>query len=450
MSFKQTKIDDNLGNERFIDDKPDTKKILSSYADVSGWWQRGKPVPTAISRDLIRRIARSSETVAAILEHACNDIAGAGYGFVPADNVKKPSKAQYGRAVNFFKQPNPDDQGDEWLYDFVYDLLLYGDAYWEKEGTLDEQEEIKGKPKKCWFGGDLKSIWHVDASTMKILNVYPTGQMPDPDSGIMAYEQQAEYGKVQFDTLKITRGSRFRQGRLYGESPLLSLLNIIAGQINLTGYIGNLFKGNVPKHLLNLGDVTGDEFDALQLSIQEQMEQATNPFGVIAVNVPKGFELQRLMETNREGAFLETLDYYKSEICSVFGIPPTKMGVSVAGRIGNPEEMLDTWYDKIEHMHDRIERIINRSILPFLGITDWVFKFKTVRPKKTKLEAQTLRDQATALKLLRQEHFISINDGRDLLGMDKIEEEWADDHQYPSPSLKSGNRIIRARYETGI
>jgi hypothetical protein len=442
-TVKQTQLivkGDELAPPRTLPDADKyTRKVLSSYANMHGWWRRGKPVPTIISRTIIKRIAKASETVAAILEHASNDIAGAGYGFVPAENVKAPSDAQYARAVQFFKQPNPDDQGDEWLYDFVYDFLLYGDAYWEKSGTLDVTEMGKDGVKRVWFGGDLEGVWHIDTSTMKILATMKTGQMPDPNSGIMAYQQKTGHGRVEFDSRAIARGSRFRQGRLYGQSPLIPLLNIIAGQINLTGYIGNLYKGNIPKHLLNLGDIDEEKFNRLMLSIQEQLEQATNPFGMVAVNVPDGFELQRLMETNREGAFLETLDYYRQEICSVFGIPPTKMGWSIPGRIGTPEEMLDTWYDKVERIHDRIEKIINRSLMVDLGITDWRFKFNQVRPKKTRMEAQALRDQSIGCRILRQEHIISINEAREVCGFDPIDEDWAKDQQYDSPMIKPGN-----------
>jgi hypothetical protein len=432
---------EKLATPRFLPNSDKySRKALASHANISGWWKRGTPVPYTISREIIKRIAQSSETVAAILEHACNDIAGAGYTFKKAEGVKKPNEKQHQKVIDFFRQPNPDDQGDEWLYDFIYDFLLYGDGYWEKSGTLDDSSKHPTYTEN-WFGGELEAIWHVDSSTMKILHTMKTGQMPDPESGVMAYEQETLSGKVRFDSRKITRASRFRQGRLYGESPLLPLLNIIAGQINLTGYIGNLFKGNVPKHLLNLGDISVEEFERMMLSIQEQMEQATNPFGVIGVNVPEGFEIKRLMETNREGAFLETLDYYRQEICSVFGIPPTKMGWSTPGRIGTPEELLDTWYDKIEHIHDRLEKIINRSILPDLGITDWVIKFNSVRPKKTRLEAQALRDKSIGIRILRQENVISVNEARETCGFEPVDEDWADDIQHPSPMLagKEGN-----------
>lgn len=435
---KHLKKNDELPEPRVTDNRDDVKKILVSHASgLSGWWRKGRPIEPAVSRTLLKKVAVSSETVAAILEHACNDICGSGYCFVPGENIEKPDKKQYNKVVDFFKLPNPDDQGDEWLYDFVYDFLLYGDGYWEKTGDQDLIEGGKNDIFKGWYGGELTGIWHVDAATMKILVVSETGQMPDPESGVMAYEQENNTGNVQFDSLKIVRGSRFRQGRLYGQSPLLPLLNIIAGQINLTGYIGNMFTGRVPKHLLNLGDIEESEFNRLMLSIQEQLEEATNPYGVVGINVPPGFQLTRLMETNREGAFLETLDYYKTEICGVFGIPPTKMGVSVAGRIGTPEEMLDTWYDKVENVHNRLEKIINRGLLPALGITDWAIKFNTVRPKKTRLEAQALRDKAIGLKIFREQNSITINEMRITGGWDKIDEDWADDPQYPSPLLKN-------------
>ena len=413
-------------------------KILSSKSGVSGWWSEGKPIHPTVSRKLIRRVARNSSTVSAILRHGTNDIVRAGYDFVPVEGIQHPNKKQYKKAIAFFEHPNPDDKGNEWLADLVHDYLLYDDAYWEKSGKKD-LEIVEDGIKKSWYGGELEAIWHIDTATMKILYTMDTGQMPDPESGKLAFEQSTSQGKVHFDSRKIIRVSKFREGRLYPHSPLLSLLNIIAGQLNLTGYIGNLFKGNVPKHLLNFGDIDGDDYDRLMLSVQEQLENATNPFGVIAINVPEGFQLQRLMETNREGAFLETLNYYKQEICSSFGIPPAKMGMSTPGRIGNPEEMLDTWYDVVESIHRDIENVINHGALPDLGITDWRFKFREVRPKKIRLEAQALRENAVGCSILRQENGISINEMREKCGWMRIEESWADDKQYPSPRIKPGN-----------
>ena len=434
--FDET-LDNRLPPPRVTSNRDDVKKVLVSHADISQYWKKGQAIDTTISRDLIARIARSSETVDAILRRATDDVVGTDIIIEPKKGIKNPSEEQHKKLEEFFDIPNKDDQGDEWLSDMVYDYFLFGDAFLEKGGSLDEEEE-KNNITEAWYGGDLEGIWHIPCETMKIIHVNETGELPDLESGELVYQQNNDDGsKIKFDGRKIIRISRFRRGRMYGQSPLLSLFNIIAGQINLTGYIGNLFKGNVPKHLLNLGDISDENYDRLMHSIQEQLEQATNPFGVIAINVPQGFELQRLMETNREGAFLDTLDYYRQEICSVFGIPPTKMSWSTPGRIGNPEEMLDSWYDTVEQIQNRLAKMLNRAVLPELETTDWIVKFKSPRPKKTRLEAQALRDQNVGYRMMRQEHGLSINEWRIHVGLERIEKDWADDPQYASPMIKN-------------
>lgn len=409
-----------------------TSKDLFSLADYgSDYWQEGDAVSPEVSRELLRDVAQGSQTVDAVLRNMTLDIANAGWRFVPAEGVKEPDPKQLKKLKDFFARPNPDDKSEEWLESFVYDLLLQSDAFWEKVGSEDDYIEDGDK---AYFGGDLIAIWHTDACNMFIIANNKTGQTSTKPLA-MSYKQKVGVNSVYFHADKIIRVSRFKKGRAYGQSPLLSLLNIIAGQINLIGYIGELYAGNIPKTLLNAGDLDEDELDALISSIQKQLSVASNPFGLLAINVPNGFQLKRLMDTHESGQFLDQLRFYREEICALFGMPPSKMGWSTPGKLGSQEGMDDTYYDNIERIQYKVERGIYNGIILALECPDWIFKFKDIRPKKIKVVSEARAKNARFIQVMRQEGLMSPNEGRAIGELERIDKAWADDPRWPSPVI---------------
>lgn len=381
----------------------------------------------AVDYLLLKEIAEKSEVVDAILRRTVDDVIGNGYQFVLADGVRQGDPAQLERLKDFFMHPNTEDLADEWLEALIYDLQLYGDAWLELSGT-DDQEQ----PDHTWtYGGSLEGVWHVDASTVQIV----PGKRQIPDDPEPAYVQVLDQETVLFAKSKLIHISRLKRGRAYGSSPLLSLLRIVSGQLNLTDYVGQLFSGNLPKTLLNVGDISTKEMDAMLGLIEQQVSGGKSPFGLIALNGGTGFGIHKLIDSAKEGQFLDQLYYYREEICSVFGIPPMKLGWVQTGKLSNPEQQLDTWYDVVDSFHRRIEGAINRAILPLLQVSDWQFKFNPIRPKREKEKAETMSTTAKAIADLRQEGAISINEARSLLGMEFLDVPEADDPLFLSPKL---------------
>ena len=223
---------------------------------------------------------------------------------------------------------------------------------------------------------------------------------------------------------------------MYGTPSLLPLITILASQFSLTDYVGKLYTGEVPKALMNVGDMDDGEVKALIHLIKQQIDKATNPFGIVAVNVPDSFTLERLMDTAKEGRFIELLEYYREEICAVFGIHPSKLGW---GELRGDEMMAtDTWYDVVESFHRKIEAIINNTIMPLIGVTDWKFRFNSPRPRKEEHEARNRAMSSQAVMLLRKSHVITINEARtEYLGMEKLPEAFADDATYVPPQASA-------------
>lgn len=396
---------------------------------AAGGGAKGSVVGTDVSYDLLREIAMTSETVNAILRRTVDDTLGNGYKFILKEGIIDGDESQLARARDLFAQPSPDDMGDEWLESLIFDLQLYGDGFLELSGTEDQQIEDN----KWVYGGRLEAIYHVPAHTIK-MQPSKTGEVPRPPE--MAYRQKFSGATVEFAADKILHIAKHKQGRAYGSSPLIPLLNIIASYMNLHTYIGELFEGTIPKTILNVGDISNSEMKAMVSLIEQQLSGSKSPFGLIALNGGSGFTMHQLIDSAREGQFLDILYYYREQICAVFGIPPMKLGWVQTGKLSNPEQQLEAWYDCIDSFHRRIESLVNNRIMPLLNVTDYKFVFNSIRPSKEKQRSEMFRLQSQGIAALRQESAISINEAREMLNLPLLSEDEASDPFYISPKLE--------------
>lgn len=406
-------------------------KALASLSELSETQTnvraRTEGADTLVDYQLLRDIANKSEVVNAIIRRCVDDTLSNGYEFVLKEGVLEGSEKELEILREFFTQPNPDDMGDEWLETMLYDLILFGDAYLECDGSQD----ISKNDGQDWvYGGDLVSIWPISAESMKLIPARQTPRSPK-----MAYIQEIDRDIRRFSADKVIHLAKFKQSNGYGSSPLIPLMETIAGQLNLSNYLNAMYTGTLPKTILNVGDISNSEMKAMIALIESQLAGGKSPFGLIAINGGAGFNLHRLIDSAREGAQLDMLYYYREEICAVFGIPPMKLGWVQTGKMANPEQQLDSWYDVVDSYHARLSAMINNIIFKKLGITDWKWQFVSIRPKRETERAETLKAQSNALAILRQESAISINEAREILGMPVIQNPNAFDPFYLSPKL---------------
>mgnify|MGYP003636220182 CR=1 FL=1 len=406
-------------------------KALASLSTLSETSVNERPrtegADTLVDYKLLRDIANKSEVVNAIIRRCVDDTLSNGYEFVLNDGVLEGSEKELAKIREFFTKPNPDDMGDEWLETLLYDLVLFGDAYLECDGS---QDISKNNGQNWIYGGDLVSIWPISAETMKLIPARQTPASPN-----MAYIQEIDRDIRRFSSDKVIHLAKFKQSNGYGSSPLVPLMETIAGQLNLSNYLNAMYTGTLPKTILNVGDISNSEMKAMIALIESQLAGGKSPFGLIAINGGAGFNLHRLIDGAREGAQLDMLYYYREEICAVFGIPPMKLGWVQTGKMANPEQQLDSWYDVVDSYHARLSAMINNIIFSKLGIADWKWQFVSIRPKRETERAETLKSQAIALATLRQEGAISINEAREILGMPVIQNPRAFDPFFVSPKL---------------
>ena len=400
-------------------------RLQMGTASAPGY-QGPKTVSTEVDYSLLLHIARKCEVVNAILRRTSDDVLANGYMFKLKDGLETGDSEQLTRARNFVEQPNTDNMGDEFMEGLIHDLTLFGDCYIELSGSNDQQIGENG-----WeYGGDLLGLWRVSAETMALL---PGSRIPEPPK--MAYEQNYKGATRQFTSAKVLHITKHKQGRAYGQSPLIPLMGVIAGYLNLQNYIGDLFTGTIPKTILNVGDISNAEMKAMLALIEQQLVGGQSPYGLVTINGGSGFALHKLIDSAKEGQFLDLLYYYREEICAVFGIPPMKLGFVQTGKLANPEQQLDVWYDVVDLMQRRISQLFNTRIMPLLGITDWEFCFNSIRPKRDAERAQILKEQGAAISNLRQESIISINEARSMLNLEALQVPEARDAFFLSPKL---------------
>lgn len=380
-----------------------------------------------VSYELLRAISLQSEVVNAIIRRTVDDTLGNGYRFDLAEDVEQGNTTQLLKLREFFKTPNPDDMGNEWLESLVYDLVLFGDAFLELDGTRDTSDD---EGVDWQFGGKLTSIWNIPADTIKLI---PANRTPAPPN--MAYVQKIQGNTRRFTSDKVLHISKYKHARGYGSSPLIPLMNTIAGHLNLSNYINEMFTGTLPKTILNVGDISNAEMKTMLAMLEQQLSGGKSPFGLVAVNGGTGFQTHRLIDSVKDGQHLDLLYYYREEICAVFGIPPMKLGWVQTGKMSNPETQLDSWYDVVEAYQYRIASMVNNKILPLLGVRDYVFTFNSIRPAKEKTMADVIKAQGQGIAALRQDGIISINEARRIIGLEMLTEEQADDPFYLSPKL---------------
>ena len=183
--------------------------------------------------------------------------------------------------------------------------------------------------------------------------------------------------------------------------------------------------------------------DRLVDSIKQQLEDNENAYGLVAINGPELTKV-RLIDTPNEGNYIDLLRWYREIICALFGIPPMKLGIVETGKLANPEQQLDTWYDVIESVQNRLELVINNVILKEMGIDDYYVKFRSPRPSHMEELSRAFFQFSQGVSMLKAQSAISTNESRDLINMiveqehklPMIEEGWANDPTYVPPDAR--------------
>lgn len=347
-----------------------------------------------IPYEIYERIFERNEVIAAIVGRTVDDVLSNGWSWEGDVDV----------AEEWWNDNNRKYPG-VWR-DVVRDYILYGMAGVELIGVNDSKKWNENLGMDVWDRtGAIINVISVDWGSF-LIRLNGKGTNP-PDPPEPAYIQNERTG---FTIRKIFVMPGIGS-RVYQDSPLQPLLGVVAKQMKLLDYVGDVFSGRIPKQLMMAGDIEPEELTDVIDAVKKQIKGSDESFGIMAVNLGKDqANVVPLTQTPSEGQFLGTLYYYREEICAMFGIPPIKMGWVQTGKLANPEQQLDAWYDRVESIHHELELFINR-INEEIGINA-VVKFNSIRPKKEKDKAETLIRQAGAAKMLVESGVMSVDEVR--------------------------------------
>ena len=440
---------------------PHIKSIFSRIgSDTPKFWRLLGIMPKPFDTSFLHKLERKSEVVSAVINSVVEDVMSTGYKLVKRDGVRRAKTSEYRRAIEFFNKPSKSDRFDAWMSNFVHDVVYYSNAYIEIGGFKDHKV-IDSEGREVWVCPEDKTnfinmVTTIPAYTMRGM-YYENGELPEPPEA--AFVQRVGGHDIYFASNKVYHITNFAYDGPYGVSPLQALIEVITGSINLTHYISKLYEGNVPKHLVNLGQLDDKTLRRTSLLMRQQLDVADNPYGLVLMSIPGDqFKIQRIFDTANEGKFLETLRYYREQVAASFGVPLQRLGWAESNKPMTPAQE-DAYYDITERRHKLIEKLLNNYILPRLGVKTWVVRYKSPRPQKYDNNATIAARFSIANERLRRQHTLTINESRQILSslieidLPPIDDERADDPFYtppqPQPLLPIGTESASGKPDTG-
>lgn len=381
----------------------------------------------------LKQILLKSDICFAILARAVDDTLRTMKEIVPL--VPNPDETQLQIALDFLQKPNPDSFGLKWAETSIFDYAGLGTAFIEMVGSNDGEIKVTFEGTQTsvrTFGGTLEAVYEIDAAT-----VVP---MPDangrlPKSPDPAFYQRVGKDKVYYTQDKIKMVSKMTLGlSLMGYPPLMAILQQLYNYGKMQNYTGDTFSGKIPRSILKTGKMPAASFTRFEKDFQNSLANSNSTYGLTLVN-GADLNLLRIMDPPKETAFLELIRMNREEICAVYGCPPIKLGIVETGKLSNPEQQLDTWYDMIEGIQVMLEQVINYIIYPKMGVTDYAVKFNSPRPDDYDKKARAFFQVSQALSYLNNENvkIVSVNEARSILN------DYVFDNRKKLPPLDDGD-----------
>jgi len=235
-----------------------------------------------------------------------------GYRLVAEDTKEQidPKSKEFGPILNLLAFPNPDDTFEEVLAEICTDLHIYGDAY---------IEIVKDKQ------GNPVALYNIYVPSMRV--------MVDEHGTILGYIQKPMgllSGGSKAVTFKADEIAHFRLpnpgNEVYGLSPIESLDTVIETDLYAQDYNKNFFKNHaVPRLHVDLGNCTLPQLKRVREYFAKEIQGVANSHKTIVTE--GGAKITPIGTSPNDMEFLNQRKFSRDEICSVFGVPPMKLGI---------------------------------------------------------------------------------------------------------------------------
>jgi len=272
-----------------------------------------------------------------------------GYRLIGHDNFEliDPHSKEFAPIISLLARPNPEDTLEEILAEIVVDLHLYGDSY---------IEIVRNKL------GNPVALYNIYAPSMRV--------QVDAHGSVQGYIQKpmgmlSSSGAVA--KFKPNEVAHFRLpnpgNEVYGLSPLESLSIVIETDLYAQDYNRNFFKNHaVPRLHVDLGNCTLPQLKRIREYFAHEIQGTENAHKTIVTE--GGAKITPIGTKPNDMEFLNQRKFSRNEIASVFGVPPTKLGVfEDVNRASSQESDKSFKSEKIIPLQRMLAKKINSTII---------------------------------------------------------------------------------------
>lgn len=333
------------------------------------------------------------------------------------------------------------------LNDLVLCLLIYGDAYlelvrsdtgrkkfaaecdivkhdvslgsfgshsWTEEKGLkrcyiDDREVQQPEFEKQWEyeykskAGTVKKMVPMDPSTVRV----DYNEHGEP----IKYIQRVLHRRVDFYPDEVVHFSLNKIGaRVYGHSPMQSLLVTLQAKQNAENYTNDFFKrGAMPRMVYVLpGNYQKDMVDRFKNTLATLQPQQD-----VVLTGGQEVKVQDVAPHNSDMQFIELLKYLRLNILIALQVPPSMIGISEGANRSNSTVQMQAFDRRVHALKSIIADILNWQLFTSenFGSDDVVFKFQDKNVRENLLKAQ----EAQLLSTMVATGIVTANEVRDKL-----------------------------------
>jgi len=306
--------------------------------------------------------------------------------------------------------PNSQDDDIDLLVNVFEDQDIFGRGYWEivrgGEGGPDD---------------DVVALYTLD----------PVGTKPvkNKNGRIEKFVQRTSTGKkIEFEPWQViyfplsTKGNEAR-----GISPLQSIQTPIATDLRAQEYNLSFFKNDAtPGGVVEMPNAPTDQIERNREELNSEHRGAKNAHKILLLEGQAKFT--KSQQTPEESGFLEQRRFTREEVLSVYGVPPSKIGIIETGNIGSGsggEQDKTFKRDTVEPKQSRVAKRINRHFVrDALKILDCEFYWLPIDTQSEKeqaevdeFKAKTVKLKAETVQILINTEVTSIEEARIMLGL---------------------------------
>jgi len=350
----------------------------SSRSYLQGWEEKDKREGRThkVSYIALEAIYKKESWVRSCIDVITRTATSNGYRLVAEDTKElvDPKSKNFSPIIQLLERPNPNDTLEEVLSEICIDLHIYGDAY------LEIVRDKQGNP---------IALYNIYAPSLRVLvNKHGTilGYIQKPMGILNRGSDTVSFEAKEFAHFRLPNPGN----EVYGLSPIESLDIVIETDLYAQDYNRNFFKNHaVPRLHVDLSNCTLPQLKRIREYFNSYFKGSKNAHKTIVTE--GGAKITAIGVKPNDMEFLNQRKFSRDEICSVFGVPPMKLGIfEDVNRASSGEADKSFKSEKIIPLQRMLAKKLNSTIIKeFNKIGDKVkFEFVEVDLRDEKEQAQ--------------------------------------------------------------